>query len=202
LVENLDVIGSKRVRIENEPVVLTQKRDTPAVRGATIGLVFRTLVEAAETAEICARPVDKKHIDLMVSDAHLLVVPERVNRTATQDTQTIEVLGIIDPDGHVDVLGFVKGGSAAAHAARFESRSGCDRAKQGHSTNGTLAREGGGNVLGRFAEMRVAGEDESVDVEKARVVFVVPDGTIHGCLQQREIVPIGRPKSTRRTRTI
>lgn len=64
LVKDQDAIGLDRVRLEYESIVLTQKGDPAAAHGVAFRLVLRALIEAAESAEICAGRVEDKHVDL------------------------------------------------------------------------------------------------------------------------------------------
>ena len=105
IIKNLDVFRAKRFLVENEFVVLPQKRHLAAPVGAAFGLVLRALVEAAETAEILAGCVEKEHVDLMVGDADLLLLPELIDRAAAQEAQPLEFSGVIEPDGEIHIFG-------------------------------------------------------------------------------------------------
>ena len=107
IIKNLDVFRAKRFLVENEFVVLPQERHLAAPVGAAFGLVLRALVEAAETAEILAGRVEKEHLDLIVGDADLLLLPELIHRAAAQEAQPLEFSGVIEPDGEIHIFGFV-----------------------------------------------------------------------------------------------
>jgi hypothetical protein len=114
IIENLDAFGAKRFLAENEVVVLPQKRHLAAAVGAAFGLVLRALVEAAETAEILAGRVEKKHIDLMVGDADFFLRPELIHRAAAQEAQRLEFSDVIEPDGEIHIFGLVNTTSSPA----------------------------------------------------------------------------------------
>ena len=76
--------------MENEFVVLSQKRHLAAIGCAALRLVLRALIEAAESAEMRAggvdqEHVDQEHVDLMVGDADLPFLPEQIHRAAAQE---------------------------------------------------------------------------------------------------------------------
>jgi|KBSMisStaDraftv2_1062788.scaffolds.fasta_scaffold990151_1 hypothetical protein len=76
--------------MENEFVVLSQKRHLAAIGCAALRLVLRALIEAAESAEMRAggvdqEHVDQEHVDLMVGDADLPFLPEQIHRVAAQE---------------------------------------------------------------------------------------------------------------------
>jgi hypothetical protein len=71
--------------MENEFVVLSQKRHLAAIGCAALRLVLRALIEAAESAEMRAGGVDQEHVDLMVGDADLPFLPEQIHRVAAQE---------------------------------------------------------------------------------------------------------------------
>ena len=71
--------------MENEFVVLSQKRHLAAIGCAALRLVLRASIEAAESAEIRAGGVDQEHVDLMVGDADLPFLPEQIHRVAAQE---------------------------------------------------------------------------------------------------------------------
>jgi len=71
--------------MENEFVVLSQKRHLAAIGCAALRLVLRALIEAAESAEIRAGGVEQEHVDLMVGDADLPFLPEQIHRVAAQE---------------------------------------------------------------------------------------------------------------------
>ncbi len=58
--------------------MLLQKSHVPAALRSTLRLVLRALVEVAEPTEILSRHVEKEDVDLMLSDAHLLVLPQSI----------------------------------------------------------------------------------------------------------------------------
>ena len=89
VVEHLDAIESQRVWIEHESIALSPKGNVAAVHGAALRLVLRALIEPAEPAAICAGSVEKEDVDLMVSNADLLVLPELAHRAAAQDPQPL-----------------------------------------------------------------------------------------------------------------
>ena len=68
--------------MENEFVVLSQKRHLAAIGCAALRLVLRALIEAAESAEIRAGGVEQEHVDLMVGDADLPFLPEQIHCVA------------------------------------------------------------------------------------------------------------------------
>jgi hypothetical protein len=59
------------------------------------------LIEPAEPTEIYAGSVEEEHVDLMVSDADLLA-------SAAQEPHPLELGGVIEPHGDIDILGRVK----------------------------------------------------------------------------------------------
>ena len=65
--------------IEVEAVMLAEKRGVPATLSTTLWLVFRALAEVAQASEIPAGRVQQEGVDLVVSDADLLVVPESID---------------------------------------------------------------------------------------------------------------------------
>ena len=71
--------------MENEFVVLSQKRDLAAIGCATLRLVLRASIEAAESTEIRAGGVEQEHVHLMVGDADLPFLPEQIHRVAAQE---------------------------------------------------------------------------------------------------------------------
>src|SRR5688572_9859992 len=78
-VENLNARRIQRLgAVEDEIFVLLEKGEIAATVHATLRLVFRALIEAAQATDVLVSRVEQEHVDLMVSDAHLLLVPESV----------------------------------------------------------------------------------------------------------------------------
>ena len=71
--------------MQNEFVVLPQKRHLAAVGCAALRFVLRALIEAAESTEIRTGSVEQEHIDLMVGDADLPFLPELIHRAAAYE---------------------------------------------------------------------------------------------------------------------
>ena len=79
IVEDLDAAWVQRLTaVEDEAVMLPKKCHLTTAFGAALRLVFRALIEAAQATEVLVSRVEQEHVDLMVSDAHLLLVPESV----------------------------------------------------------------------------------------------------------------------------
>jgi hypothetical protein len=75
LVKDLEALRCKRIRVEHESIMLPQKWHESTALRPTLRLVFRALIEVAEPTEILSRHVEQEDVDLMVSDAYLLVLP-------------------------------------------------------------------------------------------------------------------------------
>jgi hypothetical protein len=177
--------------------VLTQKGDPAAVHGATVRLVLRALVEAAEPAEIPPGRVEKEHIDLMVSDAGLLLFPELIHRAAAQDAQPVEFGGVIEPHGDIDILGFVNE-TSSARARGLHSGGRGDRPKKRDSAYGRNARERGGNILSRYAEISVPNQRVAVIVIQPTLIPAALGCSVHGslsCSVKGSDLPAGVNKS-------
>jgi hypothetical protein len=78
-VENLNARRIQRLgALEDEIFVLLEKGEFAATVHAALRLVFRALIEAAKATEVPVSRIKEEDVDLMVSDAHFLVVPESV----------------------------------------------------------------------------------------------------------------------------
>jgi len=77
-VKDLEALRGKRIWIEHESIVRLQKPHAPTALRSTLRLVFRALIEVAESTEILSRQVEQEDVNLMVSDAHLLVLPKSI----------------------------------------------------------------------------------------------------------------------------
>ena len=76
IVEHLNSRRVQRIEVEDEIVVLLQKRHLAAVLGSALWLVLRALIETAKPSKIGAGSgVDQEHVNLMVGDTDLPFVP-------------------------------------------------------------------------------------------------------------------------------
>ena len=94
--------------------MLPQKRDAAAALGATLRFVFGALIEVAQPAEILALGVEKEDINLMVSNADLVLLPQLTYRARRQDAQPIKINLAIEPHGQVNVFRFMETTSSPA----------------------------------------------------------------------------------------
>jgi hypothetical protein len=60
--------------------MLFQKQHLAAAVRSALRLVLRTLIEVAEAAEVLTGRVEQEDVDLMVGDAHIVVVPVSIER--------------------------------------------------------------------------------------------------------------------------
>jgi hypothetical protein len=86
--------------VEDKAVMLLQKRHLAAAVRSALWLVLRALIEVAEAPEVVTGRVEQEDIDLMVGDAHLVVVPESIESLSRQPAQLIKVDDdVIEPHG-------------------------------------------------------------------------------------------------------
>ena len=82
IVRDPQIVGGEPVlkgtRVTLKTFVLLEKGEFTAIVHAALRLVFRALIEAAKLTKVPVSRIKEEDVDLMVSDAHFLVVPESV----------------------------------------------------------------------------------------------------------------------------
>ena len=169
IVQDLDAPRVQRLAaVEDEAAMLLQKRHLAAAVRSALRLVLRALIEVAEAPDVLTGRVEQEDVDLMVGDAHVIVVPESIESLGRQLAQVVKVDHAIEPYGQVDVLRFVN--VASPPAARFKPRRRSDRAEEGDASHRRYTCERLRHVAGRCAKILVASERLAIVVVQVRLM--------------------------------
>jgi hypothetical protein len=71
--------------------MLLQERHLAAAFCLALRLMFRALIEVAESPLVLARRVEKEDVNLMMSDPYRLLLPELMHCAAAKYAQLIEI---------------------------------------------------------------------------------------------------------------